>query len=93
MITQIEVISGGYPIMNGFGFLCMKAAYINGVTGKMNYGPGIGMKIIAEGEEPGITAFVKWIELNIGQAKQLHYRPAIPERKFKEFDIDFVPFV
>jgi len=73
---------------DGFGFDCMKAAYLFGITGRMDYGTESGVRIEAEGEESMITEFIKWIENN-GKIydNTLSTRSIECNAKFKEFDI------
>ena len=47
---------------DGFGFACMKAAYLFGITGRMEYNHHV--KIQAEGEQAKLEEFIAWIKEN-----------------------------
>jgi acylphosphatase len=71
---------------DGFGFDCMKAAYLFGITGRMDYNHEV--KIQAEGEQVKIDEFITWIKENIKEHTQIHYKYSFNySGKYKEFDI------
>lgn len=88
---QVEIYFSWENYFDGFGFLCMKEAYKHGVTGKMKYGSGIGVIIQAEGEEPGCSNFIQWIENIVHGSIRIKTNSDSPFRSFKEFDIEFIP--
>ena len=80
---------------DGFGFICMKAAYAFGIKGCMVYGPDTGVVIQAEGEHQGIDDFVKWLNINANVNKEeIICKPGEYAGKFNEFDIyrqEYIP--
>ncbi|MBK6346604.1 MAG: acylphosphatase [Bacteroidales bacterium] len=71
---------------DGFGFACMKAAYLFGITGRMEYNHEV--KIHAEGERGNIEEFIAWIKENEKDDTQVRYNYSFNNsRKYKEFDI------
>jgi acylphosphatase len=88
MMMHTEIIFKRKSYEDGFGFDCMKAAYLFGITGRMDYGPEVGVRIEAEGEESRITKFIKWIETNGKNSDNMLYTNSSEyDGKFKEFDI------
>ncbi len=71
---------------DGFGFACMKAAYLFGITGRMDYNHQV--KIEAEGHHDKMQEFISWIKENIKDSDILQYNSSNNySGKFKEFDI------
>lgn len=71
---------------DGFGFDCMKAAYLFGITGRMDYNHRV--KIQAEGEQRNVDEFIAWIKENAKDTEQLQFHNSFTySGKYKEFDI------
>lgn len=88
MMMHTEIIFKRKSYEDGFGFACMKAAYLFGITGRMDYGTESGVRIEAEGEEGRITEFIKWIENNGKNSDNILYTNSLEyDGKYKEFDI------
>lgn len=84
--ADINIVKRKYE--EGFGFACMKAAYLYGITGRLDYDPENGIKIEAEGEAGNIIVFIKWIENNIKDSDSMQYKSTLNHSgKYKEFDI------
>lgn len=75
---------------DGFGFACMKAAYVSGVTGRMDYGNGSQVKIVAEGEQVKVADFIQWIKTNVLESSHLRYDTTMNySGRYDEFNIYF----
>ncbi|MFH1120442.1 MAG: acylphosphatase [Bacteroidota bacterium] len=86
MMTQSEISFIRKKTGDGFGFACMKAAYLLGITGRMEYNHEV--RIHAEGEPGKIEEFIAWIKENENDNTQVRYNHSFNNsRKYKEFDI------
>jgi acylphosphatase len=92
MINAAEIRFDKTSFDDGFGFSCMKAAYMCGVKGRMEYGPEMGVRIIVEGEEKVIAEFIRWLEDNVKDSVNLVIVYSFsPEYRYKEFDLYWQP--
>lgn len=89
MIDHLEITFLRDTYDDGFGFLCMKAAYQYHITGKMLYGPSTGALIHAEGESDNILDFLQWISKLEKKKTKITKKTLTKERLFKEFDIEY----
>ena len=88
MMIHEEISFSRKSCEEGFGFICMKAAYLYGVTGRMDYSPGTEVRILAEGEQSRMSEFIEWIGINLADPKtMLTHNTLNYSGKFKEFDI------
>lgn len=85
-MTQSEISFIRKKTGDGFGFACMKEAYLLGITGRMEYNHEV--RIHAEGELEKIEEFLARIKKNENDNTQLRYNHSFNNsRKYKEFDI------
>jgi acylphosphatase len=88
MMAHAEISFKRKSYEDGFGFSCMKAAYLFGITGRMDYGHKTGVRIQAEGEQGRIAEFIKWIKANANGVDNILYQRSFTcSGAFKEFDI------
>ena len=87
-MTRVEIRFKRKSYEDGFGFSCMKAAYLFGITGRLDYSPENGVRILAEGDQGMMSEFVKWIETNVNDSHNLFFNNSLNySGKYKEFDI------
>ncbi len=73
---------------DGFGFECMKTAYRLRIKGRMDYSASSGVRILMEGDEKDVIAFIEWIEQNIQETiHTLQHTYLNYSGHFTEFDI------
>jgi len=73
---------------DGFGFKCMKNAYHYRIKGRMDYSESWGIRILMEGDEEDVIAFIEWIEQNIQETiDTLQHTYLNYSGHFTEFDI------
>jgi acylphosphatase len=88
MITQVEICLRNTHYELGFGFAIMKMAYRLGITGRMDYIPGMNIEIQAEGEQREIADFIQWTTDQVKNPDHIQLKKIRNcKRKFKEFDI------
>lgn len=87
MITSYQLFVPKFVFTDGFGFLCMKEAYKNHITGRLHYGPNIGVHIVAVGKTDELMAFVNWLRSFCSIEINIIKKQSIATTNFSEFDI------
>lgn len=88
MIQHASIRFPEMTLPTGFGFACMKAAYSFRITGRMEYGNSLMVKIDAEGDPDQLSCFIDWIIRNIGSGPTPVIRLSVEKQeKYSEFDL------